>query len=37
VAHDLAFATSVSNARGVAGALYGGYLADRFGRRPVMI
>lgn len=38
VADDLAFATSVvSNAAGIAGALCGGYLADRFGRRPVMV
>jgi MHS family citrate/tricarballylate:H+ symporter-like MFS transporter len=38
VATDLAFATSVvSNGLGIAGALYGGWLADRFGRWPVMV
>lgn len=38
VAADLAFGTSVvSNAMGVAGALAGGWLADRYGRKPVMI
>ena len=38
VAADLAFATSVvSNGIGIGGALYGGYLADRYGRWPVMV
>jgi MFS family permease len=38
VAADLAFATTVvSNALGILGALGGGWLSDRFGRRPVMI
>src|ERR1700742_1172990 len=38
VATDLAFATSVvSNGLGIAGALYGGWLADRVGRWPVMV
>jgi MFS family permease len=38
VATDLAFATSVvSNGLGIAGALYGGWLADRKGRWPVMV
>jgi MFS family permease len=38
VAADLAFATTVvSNGLGIAGALAGGWLADRFGRRAVMI
>jgi MHS family citrate/tricarballylate:H+ symporter-like MFS transporter len=38
VAADLAFATTVvSNATGIVGALYGGYLADRYGRWPVMV
>ncbi|MDB5611711.1 MAG: citrate:proton symporter [Bradyrhizobium sp.] len=35
---QLAFATSVvGNALGIAGALYGGWLADRYGRWPVMV
>jgi len=34
----LAFATTVvGNALGIAGALYGGWLADRLGRRPIMV
>lgn len=38
VATDLAFATTVvSNGLGIAGALYGGWLADRFGRWPIMV
>lgn len=38
VAPTLAFATTmVSNGLGIAGALLGGWLADRFGRKPVMI
>jgi MFS transporter, MHS family, citrate/tricarballylate:H+ symporter len=38
VASDLAFATSVvSNGMGIIGALYGGWLADRYGRWPVMV
>jgi MFS family permease len=38
VAADLAFATTVvSNGVGIAGALIGGYLADRYGRWPVMV
>jgi MFS transporter, MHS family, citrate/tricarballylate:H+ symporter len=38
VAAGLAFTTTVvSNALGIAAALYGGWLADRHGRRPVMI
>jgi len=38
VAADLAFATSVvSNGVGVIAALYGGWLADRVGRWPVMV
>ena len=38
VAPTLAFAVSlVSNGLGIAGALLGGWLADRFGRKPVMI
>jgi MHS family citrate/tricarballylate:H+ symporter-like MFS transporter len=38
VAADLAFATSVaSNGLGIVGALLGGWLADRFGRWPVMV
>ena len=38
VATDLAFATTVvSNGLGIAGALYGGWLADRYGRWPVMV
>ncbi len=38
VAADLAFATTVvSNAVGIAAALYGGWLADRAGRWPVMV
>jgi MFS family permease len=38
VAPPLAFATTlVSNGLGIVGALLGGWLADRFGRRPVMI
>ncbi len=38
VATDLAFATTVvSNALGIAAALLGGWLADRMGRRPLMI
>jgi MHS family citrate/tricarballylate:H+ symporter-like MFS transporter len=38
VAADLAFATTVvSNGIGIIGALYGGYLADRYGRWPVMV
>ncbi len=38
VAAPLAFATTVvSNAVGIAGALLGGWLADRAGRRPIMI
>jgi MFS transporter, MHS family, citrate/tricarballylate:H+ symporter len=38
VAPSLAFAVSlVSNGLGIAGALLGGWLADRLGRKPVMI
>src|SRR5215469_23910 len=38
VAADLAFATSVvSNGVGIVAALYGGWLADRAGRWPVMV
>jgi MFS family permease len=38
VATDLAFATTVvSNGVGIIAALYGGWLADRFGRWPVMV
>src|SRR5215471_1125653 len=38
VAADLAFATSVvSNGVGIVAALYGGWLADRVGRWPVMV
>jgi MFS transporter, MHS family, citrate/tricarballylate:H+ symporter len=38
VAADLAFATAVvSNGLGIAAALYGGWLSDRFGRWPVMV
>ena len=38
VATGLAFATSVaSNAFGIVGALYGGWLADRYGRWHVMV
>ena len=38
VAADLAFATSVViHGLGFVGALYGGWLADRHGRRPVMV
>jgi MHS family citrate/tricarballylate:H+ symporter-like MFS transporter len=38
VASSLAFAVSlVSNALGIAGALLGGWLADLFGRKPVMV
>jgi len=38
VAPTLAFATSlVSNGVGIAGALLGGWLADRYGRKPVMV
>jgi MFS family permease len=38
VAPPLAFATTlISNGLGIAGALLGGSLADRFGRKPVMI
>jgi MFS family permease len=38
VAADLAFATTVvSNGLGIAAALYGGLLSDRFGRWPVMV
>lgn len=38
VATDLAFATTVvSNATGIVAAVYGGWLADRAGRRPVMV
>jgi MHS family citrate/tricarballylate:H+ symporter-like MFS transporter len=38
VATELAFATSVvSNGLGIAGALLGGWLADRIGRWPVMV
>jgi MFS family permease len=38
VATDLAFATSVaSNGLSIAGALFGGWLADRRGRWPVMV
>jgi MFS family permease len=38
VAADLAFATTVvSNGVGIAAALYGGWLADRKGRWPVMV
>jgi MFS transporter, MHS family, citrate/tricarballylate:H+ symporter len=35
---DLAFATTVvSNGVQIAGALYGGWLADRYGRWPIMV
>ncbi len=38
VAPSLAFAASVAgNAMGFAGALLGGWLADRYGRRPLMV
>jgi MFS transporter, MHS family, citrate/tricarballylate:H+ symporter len=38
VATDLAFATTVvSNGLGIVAALYGGWLADRMGRWPVMV
>ncbi len=38
VATDLAFATTVvSNGAGILGALVGGWLADRFGRWPIMV
>jgi MFS family permease len=38
VASDLAFATTVtSNGLGIVGALCGGWLADRYGRWPVMV
>jgi MFS family permease len=38
VASPLAFTVSlVSNGLGIAGALLGGWLADRYGRKPVMI
>src|SRR6201991_95993 len=38
VSSELAFATSiVSNALGIAGALLGGWLADRVGRWPIMV
>ncbi len=38
VSNELAFATSVvSNALGIAGALLGGWLADRVGRWPIMV
>ncbi|WP_315834453.1 MFS transporter [Bradyrhizobium prioriisuperbiae] len=38
VAPSLAFAASVAgNALGFAGALLGGWLADRYGRRPLMV
>jgi MHS family citrate/tricarballylate:H+ symporter-like MFS transporter len=38
VATDLAFATTVvSNGLGIVAALYGGWLADRVGRWPVMV
>jgi MHS family citrate/tricarballylate:H+ symporter-like MFS transporter len=38
VAADLAFTTTlVSNGLGIVGALCGGWLADRFGRWPVMV
>ena len=38
VAPTLAFAVSVvSNGFGIGGALLGGWLADRFGRKPVMV
>ncbi len=38
VAPPLAFATSlVSNGVGIVGALLGGWLADRYGRKPVMV
>jgi MFS transporter, MHS family, citrate/tricarballylate:H+ symporter len=38
VATDLAFATTlISNSVGVVAALFGGWLADRFGRWPVMV
>jgi MFS family permease len=38
VATDLAFATTVvSNAVGIVAALYGGWLADRYGRWPIMV
>jgi MHS family citrate/tricarballylate:H+ symporter-like MFS transporter len=38
IAADLAFATTVvGNGLGIAAALYGGWLSDRFGRWPVMV
>ena len=38
VATDLAFATTVvSNAVGIVAALWGGWLADRYGRWPIMV